>query len=289
MKKIFRNMYKKSEEIFSGRGLDRYYIIRKGAKFLKSKLKSDFIEIDGHKMFLDSFDSLRLSINGVYEKESTEIVKRIIEKGDIVVDVGANIGYYTLLFAKLVGPNGKVYAFEPEPKNFNILKKNIKINGYNNVKLVQKAVSSITGKTKLYIASDNMGSHSMIKNDQKEIISIDSIRLDDYFHEYKEKIKFIKLDIEGNEMEAIKGMISILKKNSEIKIMTEFNPFMLQKSGIEPKKYLEFLKEFDFKIYFPDKKTSKIIPVNIDEFPKKYTPKKRINVNLICASKPLII
>ena len=69
----------------------------------------------------------------------TALVKRIVRNGDIVVDIGAHIGYYTLIFARLVGPKGKVFAFEPEPNNFNLLIKNIKINGYKNIIPVQKA------------------------------------------------------------------------------------------------------------------------------------------------------
>ncbi len=284
MKKLFRSIYKKSEKILSGRGLDKYYVIRKGAKFLRSQLKSDFVEIEGHKIFLDSLDSLRLSINENYEEESTNFVKKIIKKGDVVVDVGANIGYYTLLFAKLVGQNGKVYAFEPESANFSLLRKNIVVNSYQNVKLVNKAVSSITGRTKLFISNDNKGSHSIVdKNNKKDVIEIDSVRLDDFFHETKEEVDFIKLDIEGAEIEAINGMISLLKKNSNVIIMTEFTPFMLKKSGFEPEKYLELLKDLDFKIYLLEKKMKKIIPINIDEFIKKFTPEKRININLICS------
>ncbi len=80
LKKILRRIYKKSEGFLSGRGLNRYYIIKTGAKFLKSYLKSDFVEVDGHKMFLDPLDSLRLSINGIYEEFETNVVKIAIAR-----------------------------------------------------------------------------------------------------------------------------------------------------------------------------------------------------------------
>jgi len=286
MKKILRRLYKKSEDILSHRGLDRYRIVKTSANFLKSQLKSDFVEIDGHKMFLDSLDSLRLSINGVYEEFETEIVKKIIKKGDVVVDVGANIGYYTLIFAKLVGNDGKVFSFEPEPTNFNLLKKNVEINGYKNVVLIKKAVSTKTDKTMLYIANDNKGSHTLVnaKHDG-EFIEIDSVRLDDYFKNYYGKINFVKIDIEGSEASAIKGMSSLLRKMGQIKIMTEFSPFMLDKSDINSKIYIELLNELDFEIYNLDGKKRKIIPADVYYLLKRYTTKKENHANLLCIKK----
>jgi len=123
MKKILRRLYKKSEDFLSQRGLNRYFIVRASSDILRSHLKSNFVEVNGHKIFLDSLDSLRLSINGIYEEFETQMLKKIINKEETVVDIGANIGYYTLIFAKLVGDKGKVFAFEPEPNNFELLKK----------------------------------------------------------------------------------------------------------------------------------------------------------------------
>jgi tRNA G37 N-methylase Trm5 len=115
--------------------------------------------VQGHKMYLDSKESLDLSIYGVYEEYETDLIKKEIDRGDVVLDLGANIGYYTLLFAKKVGDEGRVYAFEPDPTNFSLLKKNVEINGYRNVVLIQKAVSNKNGKLKLYLNEDNKGDH----------------------------------------------------------------------------------------------------------------------------------
>lgn len=97
--------------------------IKKILSSLESQLKSDFAIVNGCKMYLDPNDTFNLSINDVYGDFETNIMKNYIKEGDIVIDVGANIGYFTLLFSKLVGENGKVFAFEPESKNFELLKK----------------------------------------------------------------------------------------------------------------------------------------------------------------------
>jgi len=286
MKKIFRYGYKKIEDILSHRGFGRYHVVKSSAHFLKSQLKSDFVEIEGRKMFLDAQDSLRLSIKGVYEEFETEIVKKIIKKGDVVVDIGANIGYYTLLFAKLVGNDGKVFAFEPEPTNFELLKKNSEINSYKNVTLIKKAVSNKTEKTMLHLSKDNKGSHTLVNTKYDDgSIEIESIRFDEYFKKYSGKINFIKIDIEGSEVNAIKSMFSFLRKMEQIKILVEFSPFMINKSGINPKTFLNLLTDLDFKTYELDGKKRRIVPVDEHKLLKQYTPKKENHTNLLCIKK----
>ena len=100
-------------------------------------------------MVIDSLDNLYLDIQG-HDELGTKIVENIIKNGNIVIDVGAHMGYYSLLFAKLVGKNGKIFAFEPDPKNFSRVQKNVKLNNYMNIVLTQKAVSDRTGDEKLF-------------------------------------------------------------------------------------------------------------------------------------------
>lgn len=102
-------------------------------------------------MFLETADGLELLIKPIHEKFETEIFKKEIKKGDKVLDLGANIGYYTFLAAQLVGEKGKAFDFEPKPTNFSLLKMNIETNSYKNVITIQKAVSDKTGKGRLYL------------------------------------------------------------------------------------------------------------------------------------------
>jgi len=206
-----------------------------------------------------------------------------IKNGNVVVDLGANIGYYTLIFARLVGKEGKVFAFEPEPSNFNLLKKNLEINGYKNVVLVNKAVSNKTRKTRLYIHEESSSGHVIFDTRMnRESIEIDSVRLDDYFDDYNGKINFVKIDVEGAELGVIKGMSSILQKMDDIKIMTEFFPYALKKCGTEPEEYIRLLEEFDFKVNYLDKKQRKMFPVELNELLKRYKPEKENGTNLLC-------
>ncbi len=155
MKKLLITLYKCIAKYLSPLGITRYSPIRKTVVFIITKLKSDYLYVSGDKLYLDKLDSLHLSIYNNHEAWETEVLKKIVKKGDIIVDIGAHIGYYSLLFAKIVGNKGKVYAFEPDKNNFKLLMKNIKTNGYNNIIPVEKALSNKNQKIRLYISDEN--------------------------------------------------------------------------------------------------------------------------------------
>ena len=133
MKKLLFSLYKKVITLFYGSNLSKYSIVKKTTRYMTHKLHPEFVEIEGNKIYLDESDSLFLSSGILHEKTIVNLVKNEIKKGDVVIDIGAHIGYYTVLFAKLVGPEGRVFAFEASPTNFKILKKNVDVNGYQNV------------------------------------------------------------------------------------------------------------------------------------------------------------
>jgi len=245
----------------------------------------EFTYVLGHKMYLPKNGPLPcdLIIDGIWEKKETEIIKNEIKEGDVVLDVGANIGYFTLIFAKLVGPQGKVFAFEPEPNDFNLLKKNVEVNGYRNVVIKRKAATEINGKIKLYLSKNNSGQHRIYESKEvsKNFVSVDKIKLDDYFKNLPcfEKISFVKMDIEGSEIGALNGMTSILSKNKNLKILIEYSPIQIRDYGAEPKALLDILKKNDFNFYLIDSKKNRITLVEENALLKMTSLSA---VNLLC-------
>lgn len=158
-KAVLRRGFRLGLACFRGWGLGRVPLVRRIEQAIRLRLISNRAPVLGHMMFLDAQDILNLSINGIYEPLETEVVGREVSAGDVVVDIGAHIGYYTLMLARIVGPCGKVYAFEPDPENFTLLQRNVKENGYRNVVLLQKAVSDRNGSATLYLSDDNSGDH----------------------------------------------------------------------------------------------------------------------------------
>ena len=278
-------LYKKCMKKFSfGYGISKFYPIKIIMKKFESNFKSDYAIVQGSKMFLDPGDSLDLSINGVYGELDTKIIREEIHEGDIVIDVGANIGYYTLIFAQLVGSSGKVFAFEPESKNFEILKKNIEINNYPNIVAEQKIVSDKSGIVKLFIAEHGIVGHRI--NQQKssqKFIEVESIILDNYIKKLNldNKINFIKIDVEGSEPKVLEGAKGIMQKSNQLKIFTEFNREAVEEYGIEPKEMIDLFYRNGFKIYLPNYKENKINLTNVNEL---LTSKETLleNINLLC-------
>ena len=276
---------------FNGLALIKYSIIRKIMFSLWKHFTPEFVMTEGHKIYLDPKDSLGLSLDPNYEPQETQLLKKIIKKNSTVIDIGANIGYFTLLLAKLVGPDGKVFSFEPDPNNFSILEKNVKINGYSNVILTQKAISDKTETTKLYLCKYSNGMHRIYQSEICEgHVEIESSKLDDFFENVKfnGNIDFIKIDTEGSEVKVIRGIKNIINMNKDVKILVEFEPGSIVQSGCSPKELLTQIENHGFKIIpVESKKILKII--STEELSKRFNEKNLNYVNLFCSKEENLI
>ena len=206
--------------------------------------------VNGFRMHLpdDCFYTYALSD---YEPSVTKAVLSLIRSEDIVIDIGANVGYYTLLAARQVGNVEEVYAFEADPDNFNILTENIALNSFANVTPVRKAVSNRTGKTKFYI-KDSM-SHSLCDHTvlpTRASITVDTVALDDFIcncpTEVRKRISLIKMDIEGAEPLALEGMAEFLRSKKKLTMISELVPSFYTSNTLSD--YIDQLRSFDFAI-----------------------------------------
>jgi FkbM family methyltransferase len=245
----FLNFLKKGAAAVSGHGLGQIKPIRTVYNLFFHFLKPSSVMVQGHRMWLDDQDTLELATQEIYEPFETALFKKEIKAGQTVLDIGANIGYYALIAAKLVGPRGKVYAFEPDPDNFSLLKKNVKTNGYTNVVLVNQAVSDKTQTAKLFLNKTNKGDHRLYDSkDGRRSILVQTVKLDDFFKKLDKKIHFIKMDIQGSEARALNGMKGLIRRNPSLKLVTEFSPGSLKLNGQNPQKYLKTLAQWGFKL-----------------------------------------
>lgn len=240
------------------------------------------VNVHGQTMYVDAAFGLTLAAAGTYvsERLMTEIFTGLVTEGMTVIDVGAHAGYYTLLAARAVGDKGRVFAFEPEPSNYKLMLKNIQLNNYRNVIPVKKAVTNITGPIKLFLAEDASGHSTVGDNRHQRAIIVDSTTLDDFFAARYEHIHIIKIDVEGAEDAVLQGMSSIIDKNPELKIFTEFSPGALMKAGCLPSEYLMKLANYGFDIYLIDEKKHSLEPAEVSRVMKVC---KNIGyVNLLC-------
>ena len=211
------------------------------------------VNFPDNKLYVNTRETglVPLILNGTYEGYETELFKNLVHEGTILIDIGANIGYYTLIGANII-KKGSVYSFEPVPDNYDLLLKNIEINNLNNVTAVQKAVSNKIGKVKIFLDEFSFGTHSLAQNnvpDKINFTEVNTTTLDSFFDDkFSELDKIlVKMDTQGAEGLIVKGADSLLKKES-IKIMMEFWPMGLKNMGTEPEQLLEKLEEYGFKI-----------------------------------------
>jgi len=195
----------------------------------------------------DKFVGQRIALEK-YEPYETNLILRQAQDKSVIVDVGANIGYYTVLLAQKAK---KIYAFEPDSVNFEILEKNIRANNLENVVAVKAAMGSFNGKIKLYKSKENLGDHKVYKNDQFPISNFREVKVIklDYF--IKEPVNLIKIDTQGWEPEVIEGAKNLIENYKPI-IFMEYSPASYKLAKLDGSKMMEFLKNIYKKFFWID-------------------------------------
>ena len=248
-------------------------------------------EFRGHALHLDLADQTvarSLLTTGAWERYATQVFARAVQQDMVVVDIGANIGHYTLEAARRVGKKGKVFAFEPEPHNFELLRRNIAANGYRNVVPVRKALSNRCGSSRLAISGDNLGGHHFAGLSENEpAIEVETTSLDAFLRENPARIELIKMDAEGAELSILEGMSGVLAANPDLIIFTEYMPRAIGAFGGRPASFLERLTAAGFSLGIVEEETEQIEPVPFDRLEEitlslMQERHGRFHVNLLC-------
>lgn len=196
---------------------------------------------------------------GAHEWAPIFTLKKIINPGYVCVDVGANQGEYTLWLAKLTEENGKVISFEPLTKMFQQLNENISLNKdyVKRIISIKKGLSNTITKLPIYAVnsnskfSDNEGMPSVFQTDNRNVF-IENIELSTLDEELKNlnvsKVDFIKIDVEGAELNVLKGALNTINSNRP-KLLIEFNEPMFKAAGYSSTDVIHFLKPFGYKFY----------------------------------------
>ncbi|MCP4639741.1 MAG: FkbM family methyltransferase [bacterium] len=287
--------YRKAASVLAGTGISQVYPLNRLERLLAGVMRSDRVEIDGHVIHLDAGDSLRLSALGTFEPGVTELMKSCVREGDVAIDVGAHIGYFTLLLARGVGQDGRVFAFEPVPANFDLLRKNVTANGYDHVTLAQAAVTDHPGEIAMYLSPEDQVDHHIYATDEaRDSISVPCVRLDDALVDFDGQVNVIKMDIQGAEAGALEGMKDTIHRSSRVTLISEFWPYGLANCGADPRAYLRTLMAMGFRVTeindgfslkdYDDRDT-RPEPVDIDDLLSRFTYEKRNFANLFCVKR----
>jgi FkbM family methyltransferase len=192
---------------------------------------------------------------GVFEPFETELFARCIRDSMTVVDVGANVGYYSLLAARRVGNRGRVFAIEANPAVYPMLLQNIAVNDYHKIIPINRCVSNISGQAQFRIDRAVAGESGMLpccEAERQDTITVDTGTLDDLLPDGTADV--LKIDIEGAEGLALMGASRLLR-NCRPQIFMEFVPSLLTKMGTPPADVLGTIRQLGYSIYHINEKS----------------------------------
>lgn len=192
----------------------------------------------------DRFVSRCLRDEGIWEPFETSLVMACLSPGSVFVDVGANIGYFTVLAAETVGEAGRVYAFEPDPANFSLLRNNLVRNQlHQRVEAVCAALSDREGQGHLYLSEDNLGDHQIYATrEARASTRVPLLRGSSYLQGRLGRLDLLKVDTQGSECLVMFGLMPLLQRLPSCpRILIELTPLSLREAGNSGRQLIELL------------------------------------------------
>lgn len=189
-----------------------------------------------HQARFSGIDTIgRQLLTGSYEPTTARVLECLVTPGSTVLDVGANIGYFTVLSALLAGPTGRVIAFEPEPRNHAVLAANITTNDLKQVTLLRSACADRIGQHELAINASETGWHRLATpgtSTRGKRVTVEVTTVDATVGE--SPVDVIKIDVEGHEGAVVAGMLQTLSSNAGATVILEYSPAQARLAGLDP-------------------------------------------------------
>jgi FkbM family methyltransferase len=217
-----------------------------------SRLSHDF---GGLAFVCDPRDSVarEACYSGSYEPQETQIASRLLRMGDVFVDVGANWGYFTLVAAAAVGPAGRVRAFEPEPRLFELLRRNLELNGLRWAQACRIAIAEHAGRlpfAAFAAESGNWGVSHAVTSDAPSDFHVEAAPLDDVLDEAGiSSVRLTKIDVEGGEAAVLAGMRRGLESGRFQYVLLECHPQLLADRGCDESSVLQPLVVTGYRVW----------------------------------------
>mgnify|MGYP005863625929 CR=1 FL=1 len=238
--------------------IDRVIAILRPLQLPKYRLLDPFVPKTGHRaatvwgaqMELDLSDRIQRSIYfGCYEREETKWFQSVLKPGAVVVDVGANVGYFTALASQLVGATGRVFAVEPSPRCFALLKKCLRSLSIQNVHALQLALGEESGVATLYEPLETVGNldSTMTPQANARPVQVVCSTLDECVEQWRiSQIDLLKIDVEGFESRVFRGATKTLEAKRIHRILCEVNEYWLWTQGSSGAELTGILRSFGF-------------------------------------------
>jgi FkbM family methyltransferase len=223
------------------------------------------LRIEVHAKF-DRYISREIARTGEWESFETELVHRFLRPGDVFVDIGANIGWYSIVAASAIGATGRVYAFEPEKGNFDVARHNFSLNGLTNITLEQLAIADGPGFLPVYLSPDNQGDHRLYGwkgakiSDRVKVVSLGG-----YFADRPDRIRLLKSDAQGSEGKIFAGIPDDFARDRDIAgFIIEYWPAGLIAAGSNPDAFLARLAALGLECFVIQEPFRALDPIALD-------------------------
>lgn len=210
------------------------------------------IQHNGINYELDISDIMDWYVYFGFKDSARSKLYSLVNKGDIIFDVGANIGCTSLNFAKLIGKGGIIHSFEPDPINHNSIQKNISLNNFDNIILNKLGLGNEKGSFKIYtVDKNNKGMNRIVEfpDSIEDFKEIQVTTIDKYVRKNNiQKIDLIKIDVEGFELKVLKGSAEVLN-NFHPSLFIELDNKNLKEQGSNAKDLIEYLLDNKYEIF----------------------------------------
>lgn len=212
------------------------------------------VETEWGPLFIDASDEVirpAIGEHGVWEPGETALLLDWLAPGMTFVDIGAHVGYYTVLAARRVSPGGLVFAFEPSPLNYELLLANVWRNELTNVVCYPWAVSDHMGFLDLFLDERNTGDNRLFQDDRGPGVRVRAVALD-ALPSIRPPIDVVKIDVQGAEEAVIEGMKHLLSRSPSARVVLEYWPFGLRALGRDERGALDHYRSLGYRVRVQD-------------------------------------
>jgi FkbM family methyltransferase len=229
----------------------------------------------------DQVVSASLRDNRIWEPFETSLFVDLIQPGDVVVDVGANIGYFSILAGALAGPTGQIFAVEPDPDNYALVAANIALNDFaDRVVAEPVGLSDEDQAGRLYLSEDNLGDHRIYPGvGARRSCEVQLRNGSEFLRARVSRIDFLKVDTQGSEYAVLAGLMSLLTTLPRSpQILVELTPFSLRQAGSSGRQLIELLSQLNQPFWIVDHVEHRLVAStaedlarwcdNVDVFPE---------------------
>ena len=221
-------------------------------------------------------------LKGSFEPYTVQLFEQAIKPGMVVLDIGAYIGYFSLLAARRVESRGRVYAFDCDFRNYRFLLHNVQLNGFGSrVEIIRKAVAHRVGVLPFHVyRADATQSSLWHKRGKGSTVDVECTTVDDVLG--SQPVHVVKMDIEGGKIQALKGMERTLAQSKEVVMLVECNPAALTSAGGSVESLLRELARLGFRVQVIDERERCLRPLDTEIIEAEYVRNGKYFVNLYC-------